>query len=152
NARQHVDIFDLDRGKPDVALVVQDDPFRYFRHLESRRIYPSDEVTADEPLEVGVNHDLAPEGGGDALHGKVIVSGADPAGSNNDVKVSRAVGDFLGDPGNIIRNHGHALERDPKLAQLARGEVRIGVLDLAGQDLVSNHDQRTGTVSHRFGH
>jgi hypothetical protein len=97
---------------------------------------------AQQALELGVALYRHAEGGGDGRQRHVVVRGPDAARREHEVVARREQAHGLGDLGLDVGDDLDARQRDTELAQLTRQEARVLVLDLAGQQLVANQQDR----------
>src|SRR5581483_4422809 len=92
----------------------------------------------------GVAHDLDAEAARDAGHRDVVVRRPDAAGGKDEVEVARESRHLAADQLDLVENDDHAAQIDAERPQLFGKIMRVGVLRLAGEDLVADDDDAGG--------
>lgn len=150
---EHVDVSNPGDRVEHGALAEERRALGDVRHMEDRGGDPRPKMSVDGGLELGAAHQGHAEAEGDALHGDVVVGGADASGAE-DVVIGLGHGLYLaGDLAELIADDRHPHELDPEGAQLADQEAGVLFFDLPGEDLVTDDDdpggRHPGTSPHR---
>src|SRR5438046_1497562 len=146
DAGQDVDVLALDGRKAEPAVDDQLRALRHLRHLEPRFVHLVPEVLAELVGDGGVSDDFSVEPARDALHGDIVVRGADAARGEDEVVVAVELGDRGRDLVELVRDGEDAADGDAERAQLAGEKRGVGVDDLPREDLVADDDDARGPV------
>ena len=140
DAREDVDVLHDDERKPEIARVDQRRSGGHLGHLELARVGRLARGALDPARDRLAVLERAAERRRDPVDREVVVSRADPARREHEVVglVHRA--HVLGDHVDLIGNRDDALDVDAERAELAAQVRGVGVDDLPGEDLVSDHE------------
>ena len=126
---------------------------RKMRHLQEARVglggvertqfVPEGGTLAHPGLPFRLHDHRHPEGGGESVHGAVVVGGPKPARRDDVVGIHvQEASDRVADVVQRIRADLHALQPDTQRAKASGQPMRVGVLGVARQDLVTDHQEK----------
>src|SRR5262245_37940943 len=151
DAREDVDVLALDGREAEATVDDQLGPLGDLGQLQTRLVDLVLVDLADTPLDRGVADDFSVETPGHALHRDVVVRRADAARREHEVVGAVEFRDRGRDVIELVGDGEDAPNGDPESPQLARQERRVGIDDLAGENLVPDDEDSGGAIDGRHG-
>src|SRR5205807_8109533 len=149
DARQDADVLALDGREAEPRVDDQLAALRDLGHLEPRRVDLVLEVLAEPPFDRRMADDATPEAARHPFHGYVVVRRAHTTRREHDVEARVELADRGGDRLDVVGDRQDAEQGHAEAPQLAAEERRVGVDDLAREDLVADDDDARGPVHGR---